>query len=320
MNVLTKKLTVSGTKLLLDDKPFYYQGVSFFNALFNEAFNDGDAMGEYLDHFRENGINALRVWCTWNFPKSTHHFVDSSSEACLFTYRGDIKPLYADRLQRLMEMADERDMVIETVAFSQEKFALKPPEKDNFPDEIIPTQEKQVAALAKLLLPYRNNIFQIWNEASYEVMRYFCIVKSIDPEKIVTNSPGFSSNLGDDRQNRVLDLLTPHTCRFDDTGAFWEIAPKEIAWLMEKYQKPVIDDEPARGGLTAHGGIEGGTEAWQHIAQIKAVRELGAYHLYHHDMFQNGAGHPGTPANGIPDTSMGQHKAVFEYLKEHKVW
>lgn len=320
MHALTKRLTVTGTGLFLNGEPFFYQGISFFNALFNESFNASDAsVRDYLDRFCQSGINALRVWCTWNFPADTHGFADSSSDACLFTYRGDVKAKYADRLLRLMELADEKDMVVETTALSQEKFALLSPKQNHYPDEIIPVQEKQIEALAKLLQPCRNHIFQIWNESSFEVMRYFSIVKSIDPEKIVTNSPGFSSDLGDDRQNRMLDILTPHTCR-NGQGNFWEIAPEQIRSLLETYQKPVIDDEPARGGLAAHGGLQGGTEAWQHIEQIKAVRRTGAYHLYHHDMFQNGYGHPNTPKDGVPDPNFGQHKAVFDYLKTHRTW
>ena len=35
----TRQLTISGTGLLLDEKPYCLQGLSFFNALFNPDFN-----------------------------------------------------------------------------------------------------------------------------------------------------------------------------------------------------------------------------------------------------------------------------------------
>ena len=35
-------VTVSGTRILFDGQPFYYEGLSFFNALYNKAFNESD--------------------------------------------------------------------------------------------------------------------------------------------------------------------------------------------------------------------------------------------------------------------------------------
>ncbi len=35
----TRVLTIAGTRLLLDDQPFPFQGLSFFNALYNPTFN-----------------------------------------------------------------------------------------------------------------------------------------------------------------------------------------------------------------------------------------------------------------------------------------
>jgi hypothetical protein len=150
------------------------------------------------------------------------------------------------------------------------------------------------------------------------VLRLVEIVKSVDTARVVTNSPGFAGDLGDDAQNRALDVLTPHTVR-GKAEHFWEIAPLEMASLLERYGRPVIDDEPARNGLVRFGGIEGGTQPEQHIAQIRQVRALGAYHTYHHDMFQNGYGHPATPPNGIPEPDFSPfHRQVFEYLRDHR--
>jgi len=38
----TRVLGVAGSKLTLDGEPFYYQGLTFFNGLYNPAFNLGD--------------------------------------------------------------------------------------------------------------------------------------------------------------------------------------------------------------------------------------------------------------------------------------
>jgi hypothetical protein len=52
-----------------------------------------------------------------------------------------------------------------------------------------------------------------------------------------------------------------------------------------------------------------------HIVQIMAVWQLGGYVIYHHDMFQTGAGSPSVPPSGIPDPEFNPyHRQVFEFL------
>jgi hypothetical protein len=174
--------------------------------------------------------------------------------------------------------------------------------------------------MAERLFPYRNLILQIWNEKAVEVPRYYEAIRNVDPERIICNSPGGSNVLGDDEHNRLMDILTPHTVR-RGLERFWETAPQQIATLIETYRKPVIDDEPARTGTVQFGGIEGGTQPEQQVAQIKSVRAVGGYHTYHHDMFQNGYDHPATPPTGIPDPDFSPfHRQVFDYLRDHKRW
>ena len=274
----THVLHVEGTRLFLDEDPFYFQGVSFFNALYNPTLNAGaEARDHWLRKFRKNGISALRVWCQWDFsPPRT--FVDVGPDTTMYTEEGAMIAESAQRLADLIVAADALEMVIEVVAFSHEKI----PGEENLP---IPEQEQALRALTTFLRPYRNVLLQIWNEDSTNVLRHAEIVKAVDPERLVTNSPGFAGNLGDEAQNRMMDVLTPHTVR-RRAERFWEVAPQQIAELMETYEKPVIDDEPARTGIVQFGGIEGGTKPEQHIAQVQRVREIGGYHTYHHDMFQ----------------------------------
>ena len=305
-----RHLSIEGTRLLLDEQPFFWQGLSFFNALYNPAFNaNAGARAHWLSVFPDNGINALRVWCQWDFdpPRS---FVDTGPEQTVYTPEGDVRPSSFERLEALLEAVRPLGMVVEVVLFSHEK-------QPNLP---VPVQERAVRAMTERLLPHRDLILQIWNEDSTEVAHYFEIAKSVDPERLVTNSPGFASNLGDPAQNRMLDLLTPHTAR-SDAERFWEVATQQIAGLLAEYGKPVIDDEPARNGTVQFGGIPGGTQPWQHIAQIEAVRAAGGYHTYHHDMFQHPYGAPSTPPNGLPDPDFSPfHRQVFDYLGDHRVW
>ncbi|NLA57400.1 MAG: hypothetical protein GX855_00615 [Firmicutes bacterium] len=109
--------------------------------------------------------------------------------------------------------------------------------------------------------------------------------------------------------------LTPHTSR-RCVGNFWEDAALEIERFIKFYNKPVVDDEPARDGTPDFGGIVGGTKPEQHMMHIRNVRQVGGHHIYHHDMFQMGYGHPTVPPTGIPDPEFSPiHRKVFEYLK-----
>jgi hypothetical protein len=309
----TRVLSVEGTRLYLDGEPFLFQGLSCFNALYNSVLNASPHSRKiWLKKFKNNGINVLRVWCQWDFsPPRT--FVDVKPETTMYTADGEIVEAHFNLLEKLLLAADALGMVIEVVAFSHEKI----PGEENLP---VPLQERAIRGLTRRLKPYRNLILQIWNEDSTNVLHHYEIIKSEDTGRIVGNSPGFANNLGDETQNRLMDVLMPHTVRHT-SSRFWEIAPQQIANLLKIYQKPVIDDEPARCGLVQFGGIEGGTLPEQHIAQIKAVRSVGGYHTYHHDMFQRSYGAPTTSPTGLPDPDFSAfHRQVFDYLRDHTTW
>jgi hypothetical protein len=301
-------LTVDGTRLLLDGTHYCLQGLSFFNALYNQPFNED--RGTWLDTFLATGVNMLRVWCQWDFDLSKRPFVDSSPEATLFTKEGGLKPDVWERLEALLKEADQRGMVVEVTAFAKEKDGMQP----------IDFLSDGMRELASALVPHRHVILQVWNENTRADRELFDIAKKVDPDRIVTSSTGYASNLGSDEQNTMYDLLTPHTAR-SDSERYWEVAPRQIKQLMDQFHKPVIDDEPARCGLKEHGGIPGGTRVEDHIAQIKAVRAIGAYHVYHHDMFQRPRGNPATPPSGIPEPGFSAfHAKVFAWLKENCRW
>lgn len=307
MCCLTKVLSIRDTHLLLDGRPFPFQGLSFFNALYNPTFSgSADQRRIWLSRFKEHGISALRIWCQWDFDRP---FVDLDPDHTMYMPDGTVRDSYFARLVDLAKDADALDMILEVTLFSHEK-------QPNLP---LPSLERASAQMARRLLPYRNLILQLWNEDSTAVQECYHAIKQVDAHRLVTNSPGFANDLGDDAQNQMLDLLSPHTVR-RQAARFWEVAPRQIASLIDTYRKPVIDDEPARTGLVQFGGIEGGTAPEQHIAQIVSVREAGGYHTYHHDMFQNGYGHPATPSHGIPDPDHPFHRHVFAFLRQYPAW
>lgn len=112
-----------------------------------------------------------------------------------------------------------------------------------------------------------------------------------------------------------MDYLTPHTSR-QSSGPPWRLGPAELRYLLQRYKKPVVDDEPARNGTPQFGGPREATSPYDHIVHILNVWREGGYPTYHHDMFQMGLGHPTVPPSGIPDPEFSPyHRVVFEFLK-----
>lgn len=303
------EITVSGTRFLLDGKPFPYTGVSFFNAIYNPAFNRSSAdRVAWLRKFQNYGVNALRVWCQWDNKRG---FVDGGPESTLYQPDGGLRERPLATLKQILADADRERMVVELVLFSQESWRegirLAPAAAD-----------RAVAALTRELAPHRNLTLQVWNEFSERVPEHVATIRKADPKRLVTNSPGGAGVLGDTAQLRLLDYLTPHTSR-QGSGSTWTIAPAEIRYLRERFRKPVVDDEPARNGTPSFGGPKDRTYPSDHIVQIWEVWKAGGYVTYHHDMFQTGAGSASVPPSGIPDPEFSPyHRQVFEFLAQRE--
>lgn len=308
-------LIVRGTVITRDGKPFPYTGISFFNAIYNPTFNrDPAERTKWLEKFRSYGINVLRVWAQWD---NKFEFADVCPKCSLYYPDGRLRDENVRRLKEILTDADKLGMVVQLVLMSQESW--------NHGVRLAPQQaDRAFAALAKELLPHRNLTIQIWNEFAEDVPRHLKTIKAVDPRRLVTNSPGTANHLGDHAHNQILDFLTPHTSRqkHDPRGRHWELAPREIAYLMQRYGKPVVDDEPARNGTAAsqrHGGPAGATYPFDHILQIQQVWQLGAYVTYHHDMVQADYGAPSVPEHGIPDPEFNSyHRTVLEFIRQRE--
>ena len=302
------KITVNGTSFEMNGQPFEYIGISFFNAIYNPTFNtSNEARRQYMKEFRETGINVLRIWCQWDNDRG---FVDGGVGKTLFNKDGSLKPDLVFTLNGIIADANQQGMVILLVLFSRESWN----ENLRLSDEASDTAVKEVA---KTFAPFRNLIFEIWNEFDYRTTDYVKIIKEVDPKRLVTNSPGYAGVLGSREENQVLDFLSPHTTR--DDFRHWEVAAKEIEYLLTKYRKPVVDDEPARKGTPKFGGPKSPTQPEDHVLHIYNVWKVGAYSVYHHDMFQTGYGSDAVPPNGIPLPGFSDyHDRIFEFLKNKK--
>lgn len=258
--------------------------------------------------FQHYGINVLRVWCQWD---SRRGFVDSGPDKTLYHADGHLLDEHVKTLEAIVADADDLGVIVQVVLFSHESWRqgirLAPK-----------AQDRAVAAITRALMPRRNVVLQVWNESSERVLELVETIRAVDPKRIVTNSPGTAGILGDPPQNRALDYLTPHTSR-QAAGRHWEIAPREIEYLIARYKKPVVDDEPARNGTRRFGGPSEATSPYDHILQIHQVWQLGGYICYQHDMFQTGYGTPACPPHGIPDPEFSPyHRQVLEFIALRK--
>ncbi len=304
----THTLAVKGLGFTLNGQPFSYTGISFFNAIYNPAFNkEAEARQAWLLKFKSYGIQVIRVWGQWD---NTRGFVDTCPTCTLYMADGSLRSEHLQTLKEIIQAADEAGMVVLFVLFQRESWNENIRLSDTASD-------KAVQTLTRELQPYRNVVFQIWNEFDHRTVDYLKIIKAIDAARLVTNSPGYAGVLGSPEENGALDFLSPHTSRKDDQH--WEIAPKEIAYLIEKYQKPVVDDEPARKGTPQFGGPKSATSPFDHIIHIYRVWQVGGHAIYHHDMFQTGYGSEAVPPSGIPDPAFSSyHQTVLEFLAKQQ--
>jgi hypothetical protein len=290
LNGQSNAIEVKGLGFTLDGEPFVYTGMSFFNAIYNPTFNESDATRKmWLNKFKDTGINVIRVWAQWDNKRG---FVDGCPKCTLYEPDGRLNAQHLGTLKNIAKAANDLDMVVLFVLFANESWE----ENIRLTDQ---ASDKAVKTLTNELQPFRNVVFEIWNEFDNRTLDYLKIVKDADPARLVTNSPGWAGMLGSIQENAALDFLSPHTSRADDLQ--WEIAPKEIAYLIQKYQKPVVDDEPARRGTPKFGGPRNPTTPFDHILRIYSVWRAGGYVNYHHDMFQTGYGREAVPPTGIAD-------------------
>jgi len=304
------EITVKGTHFEMNGEPFEYTGLSFFNALYNPEFNkNSETRQKYIKLFKERGISVLRIWCQWDNGTG---FVDSGPAQTIYHLDGSLKPELLRRMKDILTDAEKDGMVILFVLFARESWNANIRLSDQ-------ASELAVENITKELLPYRNLAFQVWNEYNYRTIEYYNIIKGIDPRRLVSNSPGYGSDLGSDEENRKMDFLSPHTTRTDDRH--WEVAANEIGQLIQKFRKPVVDDEPARRGTLQYGGPKSPTSPNDHILHIYNVWKAGGYVTYHHDMFQTGYGSVAVPANGIPAPGFSAyHDQVFDFLKNKSIY
>ena len=310
------EIAISGTCFVSGGAPFPYTGISFYNAIYNPTFNRSSAdRRRWMQKFEKYGINVLRIFSEWNMKEP---WIDTCPDCSLFYPDGRLREKNMARLKEILSDADAVGMMVQLeifqhVAWSQGVLGPTDEERGKVAEKLLPV-------LTRELMPFRNLTFQMFGEMTYRTVELTKLVKSVDPKRLVTNSPGGSSVLGTVKENEALDYLAPHTTR-QSRPRHWEIAPKEVAYLIARYRKPVVDDEPARNGTREFGGPPTAetTYPYDQMLQIHGIWLVGGYVTYHHDMFQTGYGTPSIPPSGIPDPEFNPyHRAVLDFLSHRE--
>ena len=167
-------LEIQDTQFLIDGKPAFLLGASYYGALgAPDAFVERD-----LHELREHGFNWIRVWATWDAFGSNVSAVD---------VQGNAREPYLSRLKRLCEKADQLGMIVDVTLTRGRS---------------LPSQEAHLNAVTILtqeLRQFRNIYFDVGNERNIRDARYVSFeeasalrnrIKELDPNRLVTASYG----------------------------------------------------------------------------------------------------------------------------------
>ncbi len=228
-------LEIEDTQFLVDGKPTFLLGASYYGALgASDGFVESD-----LRELKERGFNWIRVWATWDAFGSNVSAVD---------VQGNAREPYLSRLKSLCERADRLGMIVD-VTLSR--------------GGSLPSQEAHLSAVAILtqeLRQFRNVYFDVGNERNIRDARYVSFeeasalrnrIKELDPNRLVTASYGSDiplEEIDDCLKDVQVDFITPHRPR--DASSPHQTMEKTQQYLdeMRKLGKvvPVHYQEPFR--------------------------------------------------------------------------
>jgi len=237
-------LGIHGSWFTLNDKPVFLLGFSYYGGLgASEDFIQRD-----LDDFQKRGFNWFRLWATWSAYGQDVSALDS---------KGAVRPLYMDRLKRLLAECDKRAMVVDVTlnrrTGSEEAGGLSNAE----------SHLRAVEALVQTLKPYRNWYLDLANERDVGDARFVSCeelkqlreaVRRLDPERLVTASFGGHDSSKTDLRDVLMavgvDFVCPHRPRQAGSPQQTEPRTREALGMMKEMgrAKPLHYQEPFRRG------------------------------------------------------------------------
>lgn len=209
------RLGIEGTTFTLDGKPTFLLGISYYGALGAKE----TTLLQDLETMREYGFNWFRVWATWT---AYNHDVSAVEDD------GSPREPYLSRLKRLVELANERRMVVDVTLTRGTTYR----DHESNLSRKLPSLEahrRAVVTLAEALKPYRNVYFDIANERNVQDERYVPYpelatlreaIKEVDPERLVTASHAGDLTVTEVREyihTVRVDFLAPHRPRHLDS-------------------------------------------------------------------------------------------------------
>jgi hypothetical protein len=242
-------LGIRDTAFTLDGQPTFLLGISYYGAL----GADEATICRDLDRMTEHGFNWLRVWATWTAYDNDVSALEDD---------GSPREPYLSRLKRLVELANERRMVVDVTLTRGAKYR----DRESHLWGKLPSLDahlRAVTTLADALRPYRNVYMDIANERNIRDERFVSYaelavlrdaIKEVDADRLVTAShAGGDLTVADIveyvRAARV-DFLSPHRPRHVDSPA--ETRAKTIEHLDQIRASgttmPLHYQEPFRRG------------------------------------------------------------------------
>jgi len=240
ISVTTVTLEAQDSQFLVDGKPTFLLGASYYGALgASDEFVDRD-----LNELKKLGFNWIRVWATWSAFENDVSAVDAD---------GNAREPYLSRLKNLCEKANKLGMIVDVTLSCGGRIAKAR----------ISSHEaylNAVTVLTKELMEFRNIYFDVGNERNIKDARFVSFeeagalrnrIKELDPKRLVT-----ASHAGDIPEKELrsyvqtvqVDFITPHRPRNAQSPGQTAAKTQEYLKQLEKLGKaiPVHYQEPFR--------------------------------------------------------------------------
>jgi hypothetical protein len=238
-------IAVKGERFLLDGRPTFMLGCSYYGALgASEQTIRAD-----LDEMRRCGFNWVRVWVTWAAYDNDISAVDRAT--------GEARPQHMDRLRFLLRECDRRQMIV-NVTISRGNGVTG---KERL--QSVEAHRKAVETLASALKDHPNWYLDLSNERNIRDKRYTSMedlaellkrAKGIDGKRLVT-----ASHAGDVSRDELakyvnavgVDFLSIHRPRQAGSPQQTEAKTREyLEWVRAAGRiVPLHYDEPFRRGF-----------------------------------------------------------------------
>jgi hypothetical protein len=264
------RLAVKESLFLLDDRPVFLLGCSYYGAL----GGDEKTWRADLDDMQRAGMNWIRVWATWAAFERDVSAVDGRS--------GEPRQPYMGKLERLVAECDRRGMVVD-VTLSRGNGATGSNRLGTFE-----SQQRAVESLVAAIKPWRNWYLDLSNERNIQDKRFTSFddlrrlrarVRELDAQRLVTASHG--GDLSDEEVEKYVvkvgvDFLTPHRPRHKGSAGETEATTRRLLARAKRAGRvvPIHYQEPFRRGYDSYspeatdfvndlrGAVTGGAAGW----------------------------------------------------------